>query len=171
MGHDGVTVGERVGHEVIVCYLEECVDRGGLVPLTCRPGTHRAERWQHGGIWPEKEPRAALAGPGRKLVVARVDLIADLLDAEDALCGMARDKPIPERRAEVHAIVEILRLHEYVGVEEIRHQATPRLWLSSRKVESFEKPSNRKASRWRVWPPSVLATSARAKRLLTLIGS
>src|ERR1700694_4092341 len=84
VGHHGVAVGERVSHEVVVCYLEERADCGGFVALTRRPDTDRAERGQHGRVWPEKEPRAALAGPGRKLVVARVDLIADLLDAEDA---------------------------------------------------------------------------------------
>ena len=76
-------------------------------------------------------------------------------------------EPIPERRAEVEAVVQLLCLDENVGIEEVRHQTTPRWRASSSNVECFLKPSIWYASRWRVWPSRVLSISARANRLLT----
>jgi len=63
--------------------------------------------------------------------------------------------------------MQILRTDEHVGVEEISHQTpTPRLCPTSRNVAIFLNPRSRNASVKEDLPCSVLATSARAKRLL-----
>ena len=96
-------------------------------------------------------------------------VVGDL--AENLVRRVVLDQPVPERRAEVEAVVEVLPLDEDVRVQEVAHQATPSVRPSSRNVASFLTPSMRKASRWRVWPSSVLATSARAKRRPTRAAS
>jgi len=44
-------------------------------------------------------------------------LVAHLLDAEHRTRSIPGDQPVPERRTEVEAIVEVLRRDEHAGVE------------------------------------------------------
>ena len=46
MGDNRVPVGERMGHEVIICDLEEGIHGRGLVALAGGPGADPAERGQ-----------------------------------------------------------------------------------------------------------------------------
>src|SRR5712691_4356068 len=167
MGDHCMPVRKRMRHQVIVGNLEKCADRGRLVASAGRPRTDRAERWYDCSIRSEEKPRVALLCPSRKIVVTGFDFIPDLLDAEDLPGRVVCDQPVPECRAEIHAVMEVLCLDKDIGIEQVRHQTSPRLCPSSRKVASFEKPSRRKASRCRVWPSRVLATRARANRFPT----
>ena len=83
--------------------------------------------------------------PG-EVVSASDQLVADLLDAQYGAIVAPCVNPVPEGRAEVEAVVEILRLDEDVRVEQVGHQVTPRRSASSWKVESFLKPSISNAS-------------------------
>ena len=85
--------------------------------------------------------------------------------AEKAALLVRAQDPIPEARAHVEAIVEILGPHEDIGVEEEGAQSTTPIFLdSSWNVATFFKPRSRKASRNWVRPSSVLAMTARANR-------
>jgi len=132
VGDNRVPVGERMGYEVIVRDLEESVHGRRLVVLAGGPGADLAERGQHRGVRIDEETGAAVRGPRGELIAAGLDLVADLLDTEDPARRVVRDEPIPERRTEVEAIVQVLGLDEDVGVKQIRHQTiTPRLRPSS----------------------------------------
>ena len=76
-------------------------------------------------------------------------------------------EPVPERRAEVEPVVQVLRLDEDVRVEQIGHQKPiPRLRPSSLEGRHLlERRAAGSVSVNDVRPSSVLTTSARAKRL------
>ena len=119
-------------------------------------------------IFPVERQHLMLYSPLGQLVPNRAHLVSHLLDAEDLFRSVSSDEPIPEGRAEVETIMEVLGGDENVRVEEVGHQySTPRLRPNSLKVFIFFKPSIRNVSVNAVRPSSVLTTSARAKRLLT----
>ena len=100
-----------------------------------------------------------------------VTSVFDFLDAENPPFAIFHHKPIPERRAEIETVMQVLCADEYVGIKQIGHQkTTPSRCPSSRNVAIFFKPSIRKASVKEVRPSKVLTYSARAKRLLTRAG-
>ncbi len=168
MGHNGITVSEGVSYQIEVRYLEERVYRSRFVTLPGRPSADRAEGWQDSRVGFYKKPGAAPIGPRRKFIAASLDFIADFFGAQNQTRRVRRDEPLPERRTEIQTVVQVLGLNEHVGVQQVGHGTpTPKLRPSSLKVACFEKPSIRKASLKRVWPSSVLVTSAAAKRLLT----
>jgi len=108
-----------------------------------------------------------LIDPICKVIGNRQNFIPHLLNAEHDPLGLVLDEPIPERGAEIEAVVEVLCSDEDVRVEKVCYQTTsPRLRPSSSNVAIFLKPSRRKAPVNEERPSSVLTTSARAKRLL-----
>ena len=77
--------------------------------------------------------------------------VTDFLCAGNPTSFVLFNQPLPERRAEVEAIVQILGLNENVRIKMVCGQSTtpisrPRLL----KVEVLEMPSIRNASRYRV---------------------
>jgi hypothetical protein len=73
------------------------------------------------GVRLEEKSRSALGCPVGELIGNRSKLVADLLEAEDPAPFVRGNQPIPKRRAEVEAVVEVLGLHEDVGVQQVRH--------------------------------------------------
>ena len=116
-----------MGDKVVVRHLQECIYRGRFIPLARGPSAYRAERREIFGVWLEKKAWPALFSPIGKLVTPRGEFITNLLNAEHLVGRILLDQPILEARAEVQAIVQVLRLYEDIRIKEIRHQATPRL--------------------------------------------
>ena len=115
----------------------------------------------------EEKPAAARSGPCREVVFQRLYFVAHLLDAEHVAGVVLSDQPLPKSRAEVQSVVQVLRLDENVGVQQVSHQnPTPRFSASSRNVAILRKPSSRNASVNDERPSRALETSARVKRLL-----
>src|SRR5579862_213956 len=167
---DGVPMCVRLGDEIVVSDLKKCVHSGWFVSARTCPCARRTEARHDGRVRPDKEGAHPRPRPRGEFVGAAKQLVADSLDAEHRPGAVGLVEPIPEAGAEVEAVVQVLRLDEHIGVEEIGHQSTPRRVASSWKVESFLKPSIWKASRWSVCPSRVLAMTARANRLLTRTG-
>ena len=72
------------------------------------------------------------SGRADEFVGEGLDFIPYLLDAEYHAGAILCDEPIPKRRAEVEAVMQILGGNEYVGVQQVRHQKpTPRFCASS----------------------------------------
>jgi hypothetical protein len=123
---------QRVSHKIVISQLKKRVAGRGFVVLAGDPRADRAKGRQDRSIGLEKEARAALCRPRRQFISASFDLIANFLNAEDLANRVTGDQPIPERRTEIEPIVEVLRLDEHIGVEQIgHHTATPRLRPSS----------------------------------------
>jgi len=161
-------MGKRMNHQLVVGVLKEHARRRRFVTPARRPVTDPAESGQHRSVRLQKESMSALRGPCGKLITSSFNLIAYFLYAKYQASRIVSDKPFPESRTEIKAVVKILCLYKNIGVEQVCHQkSTPRLRPSSLKVSSLVKPSIRKASRCSVCPSSVLAMRARAKRLLT----
>lgn len=86
--------------------------------------------------------------PVGKIVAASLQLVADLVDTGDAASCVLRDEPIPEGRAEIEPVVQVLRLNEDICIEQEAGQSgipTSRPILLN--VSVFDTPSMRKASR------------------------
>ena len=106
--------------------------------------------------------------PGGQLIGAGFQLIAHLPNASDPAIAMRLNQPVPERWAEVEAVLQVLGLDEDVGIQQVSHQVgKPSVRPSSLNVPGLLMPSMRNASRYNVRPSSVLATSVCAKRRLT----
>jgi hypothetical protein len=132
VGDNRVSMGERMGHEVIVRDLKEGIYCSRLIVLTGNPGTDRAKGGQHGSIRPDKETGAKACSPRGELVGASLELVAYFLDTEDLTGCVVHDKPIPEGRTEVETIMQVLGLDEDIRVKELRHKPmTPKLLPSS----------------------------------------
>ena len=145
-----------------------CRDRRRLVGLARGPGADAGKRGHDRIVRRKKKVATARGGPVGQIVAAGLQLIADLVDAGDAAGGVLRDEPIPERRAEIEPVMQVLRLDEDVRVEQETDQISiPASRPMLLNVSVFETPSMRKASRYSVCPSSVLSTSARANRRLT----
>ena len=69
----------------------------------------------------DKEAWRKLLGPRPSgiILVARKQLRANLRDAEHDSRAVRRFDPIPEAATEVEPVVQILRLHEYVSVDQV----------------------------------------------------
>ena len=90
----------------------------------------------------------ALDKAGFKIVATGLQFIAHLVDACDAASTVLCDQPVPERRAEIEAVMQVLRLDEDVGVEQVAgHPMTPTSRPILLNVSVFLTPSMRKASR------------------------
>ena len=128
------------------------------------PGLGRFEEAVH--LHGEQRPLDVPLGVGAALPAARAE--QRLLDAEDALGLVAGHQPVPEGRAEVETVVQVIGGDENICIQKVGHQyPTPRLRLSSLNVAMFLRPSIRNVSVNAVRPSRVLTTIARAKRLLT----
>ena len=95
MGDDRVSVGERMGHEVIVCELEEGIYGRRLITLADGPSADPAERGQHRGVRLDEETGAAGHGPSGEFIGAGLDLVADLLVLKTRpalLCTMSQSQ-------------------------------------------------------------------------------
>ncbi len=89
MRNDGVLVRERMGHEVVVCHLEERAHGGGFVLLARGPGADRLKGRKHLRGRLEEEARAPLPGPVRQLVGTGLYFVANFFDTKDAPCAFA----------------------------------------------------------------------------------
>ena len=64
--------------------------------------------------------------PFSEIVIASIDFVANLLDTVDVLLIIVCDQPIPERWAEIHAVMKVVRLNKYIRNKQVTHQsATP----------------------------------------------
>ena len=100
MGDDHVLVGQRAGNEVVVGDLEKGRDRPRLVVGTDRPPADCLQARDDRGVGLDEESRPGRR-PGGQLAAAAGVLLLD---------------PVPERRAEVEAVVEVLGLDEHVRI-------------------------------------------------------
>ena len=145
MRHHYIVVCVGLGHEVVVGNLQKRRDPSRFVALTVCPIAHNGQAGDHFGVRAQKKPRP-LPGPFGKFVVNRLDFITYSLDAEDPARSSLPIKPVPECGAELESVVEVLRLDEDVGVEQVRRHTTPSLSQSSLNVAFFLKPSILNAS-------------------------
>jgi len=122
MRHNCVPVGEGVGYEIVVGHLQECVYGGGCVLLLGYPIAYGCERGENGGVRMQKESGAAFFSPLGQLIVTRFEFVAYLLNAENVSRAILDVKPFPKCGAEIEAVVSILGLDEYVGVQQVGHQ-------------------------------------------------
>lgn len=127
MRYDGVAMNQRMGDKVVVCHLQECVYSGRIVSLPSHPSAYRPKRRKKRGVWLKEKVWPTLVRPIGKLVTARGQFVPNLLNAEDFVGRILLDQPLSEARAEVQAIVQVLRLNENIRIKEIRHQAPSRL--------------------------------------------
>jgi len=172
MGNDGMSAGLGLRHKIVVGDLKKGAHRRRRIGLTVCPGADGRQCRKDQCIRREKETAASLCRPLGQLVCNGLYLVSHLLDAEEYPGRIPGNEPFPEGRTEIEPVVKVLRGDEDVCVQQIGHQySTPRLRPSSLKVAIFLRPSMRKVSVYPVRPSSVLATTARAKRLLTLAPS
>lgn len=143
MGDDGVAAGEGVGDEKVVRRFEKGIDRGFFVALRGDPGADFAESGDDVAGGAKEEPFIAPGGPGLEVIIVAGEFIADLFDAEDPAVLVGADEPVPERGAEVEAVVSILRLDEDIRIDQVRHQATPNCAASVSKTGRLAVPSMR----------------------------
>ena len=128
MGHDGVVSSLRLGHKVVVGYLEERAYRRGCVTLAVCPNTHVGEGRKSRGVWAKEETAATLGRPIGQLVGDGEHLVANFLNAEEGRGLVGSDQPVPECRTEIETVVKVFGRNEDVGIEEIGHQpSTPRV--------------------------------------------
>ncbi|EXI72984.1 MAG: hypothetical protein AW07_02916 [Candidatus Accumulibacter sp. SK-11] len=73
----------------------------------------------------QKQTMATFAYPIVQLVSARGDFIRHFIDAEHATARAVVDQPVPEGRAEVQPIMQVLGLDEDFGIEQVGHNITP----------------------------------------------
>src|SRR6185312_7161919 len=124
-----------------------------------------------GRVRRQEELRTSRLRPIGQRVSVAAQLIEHRRNAEHLARPVPGEQPVPKRRTEVEPVVVVLGLDEHVGIEQVRHQTgRSRLRPISCRVSTFEIPSILKASRYSVWPSSVLTTKARAKRLPTRAG-
>jgi hypothetical protein len=121
VGDHHVVAGMGVGDEVVVGVLQEGGDCGRFVPGAVGPGAGGLQARHHGGVGFVEEGVGSLAGPGGEVVVDGVELDGDLVDAEDGFRLVGMIDPVPERGAEVEAVVAVLGFDEDVGVEQVGH--------------------------------------------------
>ena len=95
MGDNRISVGERMGHEIIICDLEEGIHGRRLIALADGPRADPAERGQNRGVRLDEETGAASHGPSGEFIGAGLDLVTDLLDTETRpapLCAMSQSQ-------------------------------------------------------------------------------
>lgn len=73
------------------------------------------------GIRLQKEVISAICGPICELIGDSLNLVAYFFDAEYSSCRIALNQPVPECRAKIQSVVEVLCLNEHVGVEQVSH--------------------------------------------------
>ncbi|NLT36421.1 MAG: hypothetical protein GXX83_11060 [Gaiellales bacterium] len=69
-----------------------------------------------------------MRSPVRRFIGTRLEFfefVTHLLDTEDPAGGGVLDQPISERRTGVQAIVEVFRLNEDVGIQQVGHWIIP----------------------------------------------
>jgi hypothetical protein len=122
MGHDIEAVSMGVSNQVIVSNLEELVHCSRLVVAAAGPSADRSEARNHVVVGRKKKLGASGLGPFGELVVSADQLITNLLDAEDQPRLVVHIQPIPKSWTKVEAIVQVLRLDEDVGIEQVWHR-------------------------------------------------
>ncbi len=147
MRNDGMSMRLRLRNEIEICHLQERADCSGLIILATGPTTDLCQSWKDGGIRFQEKAITTTCGPSCQFIRASLNLVADFFGTENQALRVRRDQPIPEGGSEIQAVVQVLGLNENIGIQKIAHASpTPRLRPSSLNVESFEKPSIRKAS-------------------------
>jgi hypothetical protein len=142
-----MTMSKGMSHKVEICHLKKGVHRCRLVVLAGSLHAYRSQSWRKSSVRFQKETVAAISSPSRQIISTRFDLISHFLCAKNQLLGVGINESVPESRAEVQAVVQVLGLDEDVGIQEVTHvPTTPRLRPNSLNVESLENPSIRKAS-------------------------
>ena len=121
-----VPVRERMSHKIVVGDLKKRVHGGWLVALPVAQVLTAAESREHRGVGLEEEPGPRAARPGRQAHRHRPSISSPTFSMlKTCLAALRCDEPVPERRAEVEAVVQVLGLDEDVGVEQVRHQSRP----------------------------------------------
>ena len=161
--------GKSLRHEVVVGDLQERVHSRWLVGLAVGPGTYR-------GPTPGRPKRPAAGRSCCPAPSAHSDNSSPTASTSSPTFSTLKTRsdswpdhqPIPEGRAEVETVVQVVGGNEDICVQKVGHQyPTPRLRPSSLNVDIFLRPSIRNVSVNEVRPSRVLTTIARAKRLLT----
>jgi len=148
MRHHDEIMRERMGNQPIICHLKKRRDRRRFIGLARSPGAHAAESGHNRIIRGKKEGTSTRGRPIGKIVSPRPQFVAHLVDTGDPTRAVLGNKPLPECRTEIEAVVQVLRLDEDVCVEQEAGQSmapTSRPILLN--VSVFETPSMRKASR------------------------
>jgi len=114
-----------VRHKIEVRHLQKSVYRRRLIALAHGPGAHIAETGRNARVGLQKQVLPVRAHPIGQFILARADLIRHLVDAEHAARRIVFNQPLPERWAEIQAVVKILGLNEDIGVKQIAHNMTP----------------------------------------------
>lgn len=157
---------QRMGNQVEVGGLQKGVDSRRRVVLPSGPCADLGELRRQCRRRAAEERLAVVSGPVRQFVLTGFDFIGDLVDAEHRARIAPVQQPVPKRRAEIKAVVQVLGGYEDVSIQQIAHCVTPSSRAASKNVAVLRMPSMRKASGNEVKPSKVLATRARAKRLL-----
>ncbi len=142
MRDDGMTTGKRRGDQPVIGDLQKGTDRCRLIALLRYPRAYPCSRGQGGRVRHHEEPRVQLRSPRRKLVLPSLELVADMLDAQDLRGGMLTNDPVPEGPTKIKAVMQILGLDEDAGIDQVGHQVgNPNVRPSSLKVVVLEIPS------------------------------
>ncbi len=120
-----MAVCQGVGHQIEVGHLQEGVDGRRLVVLTRRPGAHLAELRCNMRIGLTEQTIGSFPHPVGQFIGAGGDFVGYLVDAEHTTRGIIVDQPVPESGAEVQTVVQVLRLDENIGIEQVGHSMTP----------------------------------------------
>lgn len=151
MGDHSAIFSQRVSNQPIVCNLEKRTDGRWIIAATARPPANVVESWDNCTLWSQEKPFAPFSRPSCKLITACVKFVTDFLDTGNSTCFVLFNQPLPERRTEIEAVVQILGLYENVRIEQVGCQSTtPTSRPNLLKVEVLEIPSMRKASRYSV---------------------
>lgn len=136
----------RVRDQVILAAPQERADRPGRVPAAGRPLAHRPHAAHERRVRLTEQPGPGRR-PGREVIGPGPELVADLLDAEQPPSRVLGVDPVPECRAEIESVMQVLRLDENPRVKQVSHHATPSRPASSSRADTFLKPSSASASR------------------------
>lgn len=96
-----------------------------MIVLRGCPVADRSQNRKSSGVGFEEEGRPSLGGPNSKLIGTCSDFVTDLFDTKNDSFFILINQPIPEGRAEIQPVMEVLRLDKNVCVYEIGHYKTP----------------------------------------------
>ena len=148
MRDDCPVMGSSVGDQPIVGDLQKGRYRRGLVILPIRPCAYLCKARHNGLVCCKKECLTPSLRPIRQIILARIKLIGNLLNACHFTSFVLFFEPCPKCRAEIEPVVKILGLNEYISIKEISHQSiTPTSRPRLLNVSVLATPSIRKASR------------------------
>ena len=125
MGYDGVAVGERMCHKIVICNLQECIDCNRLILLASGPTANTPQGGYDCRIRSKEEVIASLCSPFRKLVPSSINFCTNALNAKDTTGCIAGYEPLPKAWAKIKAVMKILGLDENIGIKQVGHALPP----------------------------------------------